>query len=109
MSQTLVIDLGNSRMKWGLYGTRGWMGAGVTPNTEIGTLSLRDWQNLPRPVRVIGVNVAGEAARVRVEAQLVRWRTTPEWLIAGEAAGGVYNRYARPSQLGADRWAALIA
>src|SRR5205814_2222543 len=70
---------------------------------------LRDWQNLPRPARVIGVNVAGEATRVRVEAQLVRWRTTPEWLIAGEAAGGVYNRYARPSQLGADRWAALIA
>ena len=32
-----------------------------------------------------------------------------DWLIAGEAAGGVYNRYARPSQLGADRWASLVA
>ena len=50
---------------------------------------LRDWQNLPRPARVVGVNVAGEATRVRVEAQLVRWRTTPEWLIAGEVAGGL--------------------
>jgi type III pantothenate kinase len=82
---------------------------GNVPNQEIGTLALRDWQNLPRPARVVGVNVAGEATRVRVEAQLVRWRTPPEWLIAGEQAGGVYNRYARPSQLGPDRWAALIA
>src|SRR5262249_32928711 len=50
-----------------------------------------------------------EATRVRIEAQLVRWRAVPEWLVAQEEACGVYNRYARPSQLGADRWAALIA
>ena len=43
-------------------------------NQDIGTLALRDWQNLPRPMRVVGVNVAGEATRVRVEAQLMRWR-----------------------------------
>ena len=105
----LVLDCGNSRLKWGLAGPHGWVSQGNVANQEIGTLALRDWQNLPRPARVVGVNVAGEATRVRVEAQLVRWRLTPEWLIAGEAAGGVYNRYARPSQLGADRWTALIA
>jgi hypothetical protein len=105
----LVLDCGNSRLKWGLAGPHGWISQGNIANQEIGTLALRDWQNLPRPARVVGVNVAGEATRVRVEAQLVRWRTTPEWLIAHEEAGGVYNRYARPSQLGADRWAALIA
>ena len=58
---------------------------------------------------MLGVNVAGEAARVRVEAQLARWRLTPEWLTASAAACGVTNRYARPTQLGADRWASLIA
>ena len=109
MSQTLVLDVGNSRMKWGLHGPRGWMGAGVTPNTEIGTLSLRDWQTLPRPVRVIGVNVAGEAARVRVEAQIARWRLVPQWLTASAAACGVVNSYRVPSQLGPDRWASLVA
>ena len=105
----LVLDCGNSRLKWGLAGPHGWVSQGNVANQEIGTLALRDWQNLPRPARVVGVNVAGEATRVRVEAQLVRWRTAPEWLIAHEEAGGVYNRYARPSQLGPDRWAALIA
>ena len=107
--QTLVIDIGNSRMKWGLHGPRGWIAQGVLLNQDIGTLALRDWQNLPRPVRVIGVNVAGEAARVRVEGQLSRWRLGVEWLAASAQASGVVNRYGRPSQLGADRWAALIA
>lgn len=105
----LVLDCGNSRLKWALAGPHGWVTQGNIPNQEIGTLALRDWQNLPRPTRVVGVNVAGEATRVRVEAQLVRWRVVPEWLIATEEAGGVYNRYARPSQLGADRWASLVA
>ena len=70
----LVLDCGNSRLKWGLAGPHGWVSQGNVANQEIGTLALRDWQNLPRPARVVGVNVAGEATRVRVEAQLVRWR-----------------------------------
>lgn len=109
MSQVLVIDVGNSRVKWGLHGPRGWRSLGATPNSEIGTLAVRDWHHLPRPARAVGVNVAGEAMRVRVEAQLARWRLIPEWLSATEAACGVTNRYARPAQLGADRWASLVA
>ena len=109
MSPILVIDVGNSRMKWGLHGTRGWLVQGITPNSEIGALSVRDWHTLPRPTRAVGVNVAGEAARVRVEGQLTRWRLTPEWLVASDYACGVTNRYARPAQLGADRWASLVA
>jgi type III pantothenate kinase len=109
MSHILAIDVGNSRLKWGLRGPHGWITLGITSNSDIGTLSLRDWQNLPRPMRVVGVNVAGEAGRVRVEAQLARWRLTPEWIVASEAACGVTNHYARPSQLGADRWVSLVA
>jgi type III pantothenate kinase len=105
----LVIDAGNSRMKWGLHGPRGWMAQGVVANAELATLALRDWQNLPRPARVVGVNVAGEAARVRVEGQLARWRLPIEWLTPTAEAAGVINRYDRPAQLGADRWASLVA
>lgn len=105
----LVIDAGNSRMKWGLAGKQGWQTLGVVANNEIGTLALRDWQNLPRPSRAVGVNVAGEATRVRIEAQLARFRLAPEWQSASAAAGGVVNGYDRPEQLGADRWASLVA
>jgi type III pantothenate kinase len=105
----LVIDSGNSRMKWALYGPRGWIGHGVVSNAELATLALRDWQNLPRPSRAVGVNVAGEAARVRVEGQLARWRLPIQWLTATAEAAGVINQYSNPAQLGADRWAALVA
>ena len=109
MSRILVIDAGNSRVKWGLHHAQGWIAYGATPNAEIGTLALRDWQNLPRPERIVGVNVAGEAARMRIETQLSRWRVAPQWFVASAFACGVTNSYAVPGQLGADRWAALVA
>ena len=109
MSQILVIDVGNSRLKWALRGARGWTARGAVANQDIGSLAVRDWQNLERPIRAVGVNVAGEAARVRVEGQLARWRLSIEWLSAQKQAGGVTNGYRVPAQLGADRWAALVA
>jgi type III pantothenate kinase len=109
MTNVLVLDAGNSRLKWGLYAAPRWHSFGATPNGEIGALALRDWQNLPRPARVVGVNVAGEAVRLRIEALLTRWRVLPEWLAASAAACGVVNGYAVPEQLGADRWASLVA
>jgi len=109
VSQILVIDVGNSRMKWAMRGPSGWTARGVVANQDIGSLAVRDWQNLERPVRAVGVNVAGEAARVRVEGQLGRWRLPIDWLVATAEAGGVVNRYEVPSQLGPDRWASLIA
>jgi len=109
VSQILVIDVGNSRMKWALRGPKGWTARGAVFNQDIGSLAVRDWQNLERPVRAVGVNVAGEAARVRVEGQLSRWRLGVEWLTAAAEAGGVTNGYDVPGQLGPDRWASLVA
>ena len=109
MPEILVIDVGNSRMKWALRGPQGWTAKGAVANQDIGTLAVRDWQNLDRPARAVGVNVAGEAARVRVEGQLARWRLPVEWLTATGQAGGVTNGYKTPNQLGADRWVSLIA
>ena len=31
----LVIDSGNSRMKWGLHGPRGWVAQGAVANAEL--------------------------------------------------------------------------
>lgn len=96
-------------MKWALRGPRGWTARGALLNQDIGSLAVRDWQNLERPARAVGVNVAGEAARVRVEGQLSRWRLPIEWLSATTEAGGVTNGYEVPAQLGPDRWASLVA
>ena len=95
-------------MKWGLAGPQGWFAQGVVPNAEIGTLALREWQNVPRPRRALGVNASGEAARVRTEAQLTRWRVPMEWIVPGERGGGVVNRYDDPAALCPARWSSLV-
>ncbi|MBS0320659.1 MAG: type III pantothenate kinase [Proteobacteria bacterium] len=105
----LCLDVGASRMKWGLAGPNGWVQQGVVGNADIGTLILRDWQAMPRPSRVVGANTAGEAQRVRIEGQLARWRANIEWIRPRAEGGGVVNEYAKPATLGADRWAALVA
>lgn len=105
----LVVHIGGSRMKWGLAGPRGWVAQGVVANNEIGTLVLREWQNLARPSRALGVNAAGEAQRVRVEAQLARWRVPMRWIVPAAEAGGVVNRYEEPATLSPARWTSLVA
>ena len=104
----LVVHLGGSRLKWALADRGAFVAHGVVPNAEIGTLALREWQNLPRPWRAIGVNASGEAARVRTEAQLARWRLGVEWIVPGARGGGVVNRYADPSALSPARFCSLI-
>ena len=104
----LCIDVGGSRLKWGLAGPHGWFRQGDVANAQIGTLILRDWQSLPRPERVVGVNKAGEAQRVRVEGQLARWRAGIHWIKTAAKGGGVINDY-RQGELAPDRWVSLIA
>jgi len=104
----LVVHLGGSRFKWALADRGAFVAQGVVPNAEIGTLALREWQNLPRPFRAIGVNASGEAARVRTEAQLARWRLPMEWIVPTARAGGIVNRYADPAALSPARFCSLI-
>jgi type III pantothenate kinase len=110
----LVIDIGNTRLKWGLY-------AQAHPGAELlahGAVVLEDidylwevhWKNLMhKPESMLGCVVAGEAIKRRVEEQLIEgWRLTPRWVSASVQGGGVVNGYEHPQRLGADRWAAII-
>lgn len=108
----LVIDAGNSRVKWGWHDGGGW--------TSIATVSLIEFAassdhinpfsvTHDNPARIVISNVAGEG----VHQLLVNWTSIfdaqPEW-VRGEAERcGVRSRYERPEQLGPDRWASLIA
>ncbi|WP_298010913.1 type III pantothenate kinase [uncultured Aquabacterium sp.] len=110
----LVIDIGNTRLKWGLY-ERGQPDApllahGAVPLEDIDHLWETDWSRLPqRPVAMLGCVVAGEAIKRRVEEQLLQgWGLRPHWMSATAFGGGVINGYEHPQRLGADRWAAII-
>jgi type III pantothenate kinase len=103
----LAIDAGNTRIKWGLWEDHGFTAQGSLPTARAADLPGA-LSELPRPAAAIGSNVAGPAARARIEQALAPWRVQPRWIESAAAQCGVVNRYARPAQLGTDRWAALI-
>jgi type III pantothenate kinase len=118
---SLLIDAGNSRVKWALVqadGSQSQAGAfaheGATVTTTRAALAQHDvdpdWSRLPRPASAWLSNVAGEVVAQRLAALLdAHWpglsRTT---IRACERQCGVTNGYTTPSALGSDRWAGLI-
>jgi type III pantothenate kinase len=99
-----LIDAGNTRLKWGLHVDGAWLARGAFATGEGG--ELREAFAHAQPVqRVIGANVAGEAVRTKIQEAL---GLEPLWVQARSEQCGVRSGYAVPTQLGADRWAALI-
>lgn len=103
----LAVDAGNSRVKWGLHDGRDFVREGWVSRAELDALDVQ-WSDLPAPARVVIANVAGEEMGRRLREFSSRWHTAPRWAGSTRAQCGVTNLYAEPSQLGVDRWAALI-
>lgn len=127
----LLIDAGNSRVKWALADAHGvFLRSGVfahapdasadeqaTPLRSAGngeaasdTGSIVEWAGLPPPGGAWISNVAGEAVAKRVAALIeLQWPGLPRTFIrARERQCGVVNGYGAPERLGSDRWAGLI-
>ena len=103
----LLLDAGNSRLKWALTNNGEWLAEGVAAYEEIDQL-IGEWNRFPAPQKVLGCNVAGEA-RLQVVTQYWQGRDlSVDWLRSSKTCAGVHNLYDRPEQLGTDRWAALI-
>jgi type III pantothenate kinase len=103
----LLLDIGNSRVKWALVQPPEWFADGACPHDETDTL-LREWDRFPAPEKVIASNVAGEE-RARLFSTYWQARDVPlHWMQPPQASSGVRNLYDRPEQLGSDRWAALV-
>jgi type III pantothenate kinase len=103
----LAVDCGNSRLKWGLHDGERWLQTGTAQLADVARLK-KAWKGLPPADKIVVANVAGPAARRRLAGVLPR-RTRVIWVKAKRSGPGVRNGYDRPAQLGADRWAAVIA
>lgn len=109
----LLIDVGNTRLKWGLHG-------GAEPGAEPallahGAMLLREIEALAEEVAahgraeaMLGCAVAGASVAARVESQLGQLGLRPQWIHALVQQCGVRNGYTSPGTLGADRWAAIL-
>jgi len=110
----LVVDAGNSRLKWGLAAPGAnvadgeWEALGALDNPRLSELPAQ-WAALTRPATVLCANVAGPSSAAAIEASLAAWSVSPAWLRPQRRAAGLVNRYDMPDQLGADRWAAAVA
>jgi len=103
----LAIDAGNSRIKWGLHDTGGWLAQDHVPTVRPRGLAVA-WAKLPRPDRIVASSVAG-AAVARALAVAARPLRRPLRFVTSRARQcGVVSAYERPARLGPDRWAALI-
>jgi type III pantothenate kinase len=131
----LVIDAGNSFVKWALSTPEGDLARAPQPWIARGQVALSDleclesaWADLSRPGTIIGSCVGGDAVRQTIEQSLNSAWPPIHWIrseaISGKVTGGaitggaitsgaatsgaIINGYAQPAQLGTDRWAALI-
>lgn len=107
----LLVDLGNSRIKWAHADARGWeTGAEVIPDEGFSLLLDRLWAGRPSPEQVVVSSVHGPHRHRLLHDWVARhWGREPRFIQAQARELGVTNRYRDPAALGADRWAALIA
>jgi type III pantothenate kinase len=107
----LLVDVGNTRIKWGQFHDLAISGhAALTyKDKSVNQLLTAAWAGLPPPDRILVVNVAGVSlADSLSDFCRQQFKQTPEFVLPVRQACGVTNGYERPEQLGADRWAAII-
>lgn len=104
----LAIDAGNSRIKWGLADDHGWTRRAFLDTVDAVNLAGQ-LEGSTAPARIVISNVAGEAVRAALSTALTQHSVAPLWVQGREQQCGVRSGYANPAQLGADRWAGVIA
>lgn len=108
----LLLDLGNTRLKWALQGPPlGWLAQGAVDWQQDMTLALElAWAGVPRPTTVIGASVVDCVREAQVASVTERlFACAPSWLRTPASACGVRNAYAEPQRLGVDRFLAMVA
>ena len=114
----LLVDAGNTRVKWALVSGGDWLCSGALPSGQVDRLALQIADHTARLTSGTGLhdirqiwasNVAGEECARHIRNIGAEISVEPHFIVAGEMQCGVRNGYSTPSLLGSDRWAALIA
>ena len=107
----LLVDLGNTRMKWVLSGSDEWRpAASLREGRSTETLLDDVWSGLASPSKVVVASVASAEVLQALECWIAdHWSCRVHVVRPQAELLGVKNGYHRPETLGADRWAALIA
>lgn len=106
----LLIDLGNTRLKWRWWHDDGLRYGGECAHRQgrIGTELATALQAQPAQIAHISA-VAAPELRAQVRHLLEQFTVHQDWLVSPTAGLGLRNSYAQPAKLGIDRWLALAA
>ncbi|TWC69732.1 type III pantothenate kinase [Herbaspirillum sp. SJZ099] len=110
----LLIDAGNTRIKWAVPAEGGasrWLRQGTVARGEAASLAAAWRQQGLAVERVCVSNVAGPALRETLDevlAQAFGADVAIEWFASVPQRAGLRNGYRNPGQLGCDRFAAAI-
>jgi len=112
MAVNLLVDIGNSRLKWALSAQGELVAGAALFNSAVTEATLAEvWRGLSAPehLAISCVSVRRLAGIVRAAAAAL-WPGLPIIEAKSEAqAFGVTNAYPQPEKLGVDRWLALLA
>lgn len=106
----LLVDLGNTRIKWcrALDGRLIGPGASAVHGGGLEAV-LQQWAGEARPAEVRIVSVAPAVLAQTLAAWVSHhWDRPVRFLRSGPTANGIVNGYKEPARLGADRWAAVL-
>src|SRR5262245_13418056 len=107
----LLIDIGNTRIKWARFENAILQPQSAAPHADWNSHTLVETvlQRGARSDRVLVSNVAGpRMAEVVRSAVKEAWQIEAEFIVSTAAAGGVRSAYPQPAKLGVDRWLAMI-
>lgn len=100
------VDAGNTRIKWAIGAGEHWQQFGQCLSSQAAELDWSDWEAPSQQVWIS--NVAGEIVAQQLRAACAARGWQARFISPQVNQAGVRNGYARPQQLGVDRWAALI-
>jgi len=108
----LLLDIGNTNIKWALAGDGALQDISAAPRGRAGTSELLDQclGALQPPSSVCYASVAEPETGRAVEDWVARRWSVPVRAVSAQAqAGGVTNAYRAPRTLGVDRWLCVVA
>src|SRR5258708_18827481 len=104
----LAMDAGNTRIKWGVHDGHAWSAAGAIATAQSAGLYEALRPALPVDA-AIASNVAGPGVQADIERAAAAANIPVTIIRAQREQLGVASSYRDTQQLGADRWAALVA
>lgn len=115
MSNILLLDLGNSRLKWAVYAStdiqQAAIKSGVINVTDITAEELQKaWQALPE-LKAAYISAVGQQAMqaLCVDVLITYHQIELQTIKVGRQVAGVQNSYKQVQNLGVDRWMGLLA